>query len=492
MLKIFNTLTRKKEEFVPLEPGRVKMYVCGINPYDYCHIGHARSYIVFDVIRRYLELLGYEVKHIQNFTDIEDNILQRARESGVDWREMVERFVQAYFEDMDALGILRAHAYPRPTEHMADIIELVQRLVEQGVGYAVNGDVCLSVRQVSGYGKLSGRSLDDMLAGARVEVDERKKDPLDFALWKAAKPGEPTWESPWGPGRPGWHVECSAMSMRYLGEQVDIHGGGQDLIFPHHENEIAQSEAATGKPFVRCWIHNGWVTVQGQKMSKSLGNFVTVRDALKRWSPAVTRFFILSTHYRSPIDFGPEALEHASRGVERLEITCHHLNRLLAVPEQEPPLSPLGRGGPGSAQGPSSADDLAGLEDAAAVAEQAFRDAMDDDFNTPRALGAIFDFVGEIHRLTGAADFRPSAKARQVLQQARDTLERLTDCLGLRLGEKAEPSELSGGLVEILIHVRQRLRELKLFDLADEIRARLRSLGIALEDHPEGTTWRRL
>ena len=476
MLKIFNTLTRKKEEFVPLEPGRVKMYVCGINPYDYCHIGHARSYIVFDVIRRYLEFLGYEVKHIQNFTDIEDNILQRARESGMDWREMVERFVQVYFEDMDALGIVRAHAYPRPTEHIGDIVKLVERLFERGVAYRLNGDVYLSVRQVPGYGKLSGRSLDDMLAGARVEVDERKKDPLDFALWKAAKPGEPTWESPWGPGRPGWHIECSAMSMHYLGEQIDIHGGGHDVIFPHHENEIAQSEAATGKPFVRCWIHNGLVIVQGQKMSKSLGNFITIRDALKRWSPAAIRFFVLSTHHRSPIDLAPEALEHASRGVERLEITCHHLNRLLAMPEQEP----------------SSADDLAGLEDAAAVVEQAFRDAMDDDFNTPRALGAIFDFVGEIHRLTGAADFRPSPKARQVLQQARDTLERLTDCLGLRLGEKAEPSELTGGLVETLIHVRQRLRELKLFDLADEIRARLRSLGIALEDHPEGTTWRRL
>jgi cysteinyl-tRNA synthetase len=476
MLRIFNTLTRKKEEFVPLEPGRVKMYVCGINPYDYCHVGHARSYIVFDVIRRYLEFLGYEVKHVQNFTDIEDNILQRARESGADWREMVEQFVQAYFEDMDALGILRADLYPRPTEHIADIVKLVETLVARGVAYRVNGDVYLSVRQAPGYGKLSGRSLDDMLAGARVEVDERKKDPLDFALWKAAKPGEPTWESPWGPGRPGWHIECSAMSMRHLGEQIDIHGGGQDLIFPHHENEIAQSEAATGKPFVRCWIHNGWVTVQGQKMSKSLGNFITIRDALKRWSRAAIRFFVLSTHYRSPIDLGPETLEHARRGMERLEITWHHLNRLLAMPEQEP----------------SSGDDLAGLEDATAVVEQAFRDAMDDDFNTPRALGAIFDFVGEIHRLTGAADFRPSQSARQVLQQARDTLERLTDCLGLRLGEKAEPSELTGGLVEILIHVRHCLRDLKLFDLADEIRARLRSLGIALEDHPEGTTWRKL
>lgn len=504
MLQIYNTLTRKKEPFITRDPGRVGMYVCGINPYDYCHIGHARSYVAFDVIRRWLEFSGYQVTHVQNFTDIEDNILQRAAESGRDWREMVEEFTRAYFEDFDALGVLRAHHYPRATEHISEMLELIKALVDKGVAYSVDGDVFLEVAKVPGYGKLSGRRLEDMHAGARVEVDERKRSPLDFALWKAAKPGEPSWQSPWGPGRPGWHIECSAMSAKYLGLGFDIHGGGQDLIFPHHENEIAQSEGATGQPFVRYWVHNGWVTVNREKMSKSLGNFFTIREVLARFHPQVVRLFLLTTHYRSAIEFSDAALEQARAALERLTIAVQHIDRLLCLPPANEP--------PGGT--------LAGLADAADQCEASFREAMDDDFNTPRALSALFDLVAEMNRLTTVQGFAPTDEDRAVLDDVRARLLKLAGVLGINLYDAAtrrfDFKALARGIetaaqnlqvhlpaipvpatedgvaaaIHAFVQARDEARRQKQYNRSDAIRSRMRELGIVLEDHPEGTTWR--
>ena len=329
-LQVYNTLTGKKEEFVPLEPGRVRMYVCGITVYDLCHIGHARSAIVFDVIYRYLLSLDYQVTYVRNFTDIDDKIIRRAAEEGKDYRTIADRYIRAFYEDMDRLGLLRPTLEPLATEHIAEMIEIVGKLVEKGAAYKAGTDVYFKVDAFSGYGKLSGRDTEDMIAGARVEVDENKINPLDFVLWKGSKPGEPSWESPWGPGRPGWHIECSAMASRYLGLTIDVHGGGKDLVFPHHENEIAQSEMAFDEPFVRYWIHNGFVNINNEKMSKSLGNFLTIRDVLQDVHPESLRLFVISKHYRSPVDFSDETVAEAERGLERLYGTLEAVKQRAA------------------------------------------------------------------------------------------------------------------------------------------------------------------
>jgi cysteinyl-tRNA synthetase len=320
-LLVYNTLTKTKEEFQPLEPNKVKMYVCGVTVYDYCHIGHARSAVVFDVIYRYFLFLGYDVVYVRNFTDIDDKIIRRAQEEHTDYRTIAERYIEAFYEDMDRLGVLRPTVEPRATEHIKEMIEIIQKLFDKGYAYQSGRDVYFSVERFPGYGKLSGRSLEDMMAGARVDIDEHKRNPFDFVLWKGSKEGEPAWDSPWGPGRPGWHIECSAMSAKYLGETFDIHGGGKDLIFPHHENEIAQSEAAFGKPFVRYWLHNGFVNINNEKMSKSLGNFLTIREILDKVHPEALRLFVISKHYRNPVDFSDEAIREAERGLERLYMT---------------------------------------------------------------------------------------------------------------------------------------------------------------------------
>ena len=329
-LRVYNTLTKCKEEFVPIEAGKVKIYVCGVTPYNHPHIGNARPFITWDVIKRYLEHTGYKVYHVQNFTDIDDKIINIANAEGVTWDVIANRYIVAYFEVMDKLNIRRADIYPKVSEHMAEIITIVETLVVKGYAYVVDGDVYYSIEKFAGYGKLSGRNIEDMQAGARVDVDERKNHPMDFALWKSAKPGEPSWDSPWGKGRPGWHIECSAMSLKYLGNNFDFHGGGSDLIFPHHENEIAQSEAFVEEeqPFVRYWLHNGFITVNEEKMSKSLGNFFLVKDILEHYSPDVLRFFVLSTHYRSPLDFSDERLSEAQRSLERLRTAIENCNDL--------------------------------------------------------------------------------------------------------------------------------------------------------------------
>ncbi|MDD4153515.1 MAG: cysteine--tRNA ligase, partial [bacterium] len=341
-LRLYNTMTGRKEELVPARPGSISMYVCGVTPYDYSHLGHARAYVTFDVVKRYLQYSGYEVYHVQNFTDIDDKIIKRATQEGIDAGTLAQRYIDAYFEDMDALGIIRASVYPRVTEHIDAVVEMVAVLQQKSYAYEVDGDVYFDVARFKEYGALSGRDLEEMRAGARVEINELKHSPLDFVLWKRAKDGEPAWQSPWGPGRPGWHIECSAMTLKYLGCGFDIHGGGQDLIFPHHENEIAQSEAYAGcSPFARYWMHNGFVTIDKEKMSKSLGNFFTIRQILERYEAEVVRYYLVSVHYRSPIDFSDERLEEAKRALERLRQTRNNLTRALLAARSMPELQPV-------------------------------------------------------------------------------------------------------------------------------------------------------
>jgi cysteinyl-tRNA synthetase len=475
-LIIYNTLTKRKEEFAPREAGRVRMYVCGPTVYGYIHVGNARMAIAFDAVRRYLEYVGYRVDLVSNITDVEDKIIKAANEEGVSAEEIARRYTQAYFEDMQALGVRRPDHEPRATEYIEQMIRLVSTLIERGFAYQVDGDVYYEVRKFDDYGKLSGRNLDELMAGARVEVDERKRDPLDFALWKAAKPDEPSWPSPWGAGRPGWHIECSAMSTALLGEQVDIHGGGADLIFPHHENEIAQSEAATGtSPFVRYWMHVGWLTVERQKMSKSLGNFSTVREVLAHYPPQVLRFLFLSTHYRQPLEFTDTAMDQARSALERLEIGRQHLERMAARAET---------GEPGDAP-------LAALDEAAEAAHRSFVDAMNDDFNMPRALAALFDLVAEGHRLADER-FEPTRSQGPSFENAASTLKELAGVLGLTLEpQPAGVEDLVARLTQLLVNLRQQARADGDYALADSIRAQLAELGIILEDRPGGTTWRR-
>ncbi|MDQ7782352.1 MAG: cysteine--tRNA ligase [Desulfomonilaceae bacterium] len=479
-LKIYDTLTRKKQEFEPVEPGKVGMYVCGVTVYDMCHIGHARSIVLFDVIYRYLMSKGYEVTYVRNFTDVDDKIINRARELNEDWKSLAERFINEFYVDMDGLGVLRPTHEPKATEHLDQIRSLVEKLVAAGYAYEVDGDVMFSVESFRGYGKLSGKRIEDLISGARVEIDEKKRNPLDFALWKAAKPGEPSWPSPWGPGRPGWHIECSAMSMEYLGRRFDIHGGGADLTFPHHENEIAQSEAATGTRFAKYWIHNGFVNIRSEKMSKSLGNVLNIRDILARVHPEALRLFLLSSHYRSPLDYNETSIKEAAAGLERLYTAMAALKELIRL----------------DGTGDALPEDLSGIS-------ERFRQAMDDDFNTPRSLAVLFDAARTINRMAShAGGTRESVPEPSLLAEIDDEILRLSrNVLGL-LNEDAEAflaskrragaSDLEIGQDEILelIEKRAEARRGKRFADADEIREELFAKGIVLEDGPKGTVWK--
>jgi len=481
-LRVFNTQTRKKEEFHPLREGKAGVYVCGITAYDVCHVGHARSAVVFDVITRYLSWRGYEVTYVKNFTDVDDKIIERARREKVGIDIIAERYIREHDEDMDALGVARPTVAPRATEHIDGMIRLVEALIAKGLAYAGNGDVFFAVEKFPEYGKLSGRGLEDMLAGARVDVNEKKRNPLDFALWKASREGEPWWESPWGRGRPGWHLECSVMSQRYLGETFDIHGGGEDLVFPHHENEIAQSEGATGRPLARYWVHNGFVRVNSEKMSKSLGNFFTIRDILGQFHPEVLRLFMLQSHYRSPVDFSDAALSEARQGMARFYAALKMLGN-LSGPE---------RGA--SAAGITEDSELAGQIGAL---RECFLEAMDDDFNTARAIGHLFETV----RLINAAlAGKRRAVSGPVLSRAAETIREMGAVLGLFREEadaylrqdrerEAAKRGLSVERIEGLIAERRAAREAKAWRRADEIRDELASQGVVLSDTRSTTTW---
>ena len=477
-VRVYNTLTRQKEEFVPKEPGKVSIYVCGVSPYNHPHIGNARPFITWDVIKRYLKHCGYQVHHVQNFTDIDDKIIRTANNEGVAWNVIAERYIASYFEVMDKLNVSRADSYPKVSDHITEIIDMVSTLVSKGIAYAIDGDVYYSVEKFPAYGKLSGRNLDDMKAGARVDVDDRKQHPMDFALWKSAKPGEPAWESPWGPGRPGWHIECSAMSLKYLGESFDFHGGGSDLIFPHHENEIAQSEACTGcSPFVRYWLHNGFITVNEEKMSKSLGNFFLVQDILEHYPPEVLRFFIIATHYRSPLDFSDERLTEAGKSLDRLRTAvenCLELNK-------------VGHGG--------ASDAALNLHKAAIRAQAEFCAAMDDDFNTALAISTLFGLAKELNVYYSAVTAGKVSHDAQTYSAARDIYFELAEILGILVQERA--GKLSGSdtlvneLMDVIIELRQQARQQKDWKTADQIRDRLNAIGIVLEDSPQGVRWKK-
>ena len=461
MLKVYNDLTKRKEEFVPLEPGKVRMYVCGMTVYDLCHLGHARVMVVFDVIYRYLKEKGYQVTYVRNITDIDDKIIARANERGEPIGDLTGRFIEAMHEDEAALGILPPDQEPRATTHIDEIVDMVQRLIERGHAYlADNGDVYYSVSSFEGYGKLSGKSIDDLRAGARVDVEEQKRDPLDFALWKAAKPGEPAWDSPWGPGRPGWHIECSAMSTSCLGDSFDIHGGGADLTFPHHENEIAQSEGATGHPFVKYWLHNGFVRINDEKMSKSLGNFFTVREILRHYRPEEVRYFILTSQYRSPLNYDDEHLQNARAALNRFYTALRGLPTVEAAGD-------------------------------AAFSER-FHQVMDDDFNTPEALAVLFDMVREINRWR-RQDPRKAAALAAGLKRLGAILGILQDDPEAWLkGGTGDAGGLDDEAIEGLIQQRLDARKAKNWAEADRIRDQLKEQGVVLEDGPGGTTWRRL
>ncbi|HHV62952.1 MAG TPA: cysteine--tRNA ligase [Firmicutes bacterium] len=542
-IRVFNTLTRKKEDFVPREPGKVSIYQCGVTPYDYTHMGHARQYVLWDVIRRYLKYRGYKVFCVQNVTDIDDKIIAKANKAGKTTGQIVEEFNEEFLSSMDALGVMRPDVYPKVTDHIDDIIKVISGLVEKGYAYETGAGVYFDVSRFPSYGKLSKRSLDEMLAGARVEVDERKDDPMDFALWKKAKPGEPSWDSPWGPGRPGWHIECSTMALKYLGSGFDMHGGGTDLIFPHHENEIAQSEAYVGgEPFARYWIHHEMLNVGKQKMSKSLGNFFVVRDVLKRYRPEVVRYFLLSVHYRSPANFGEAELEAAKGGWERLQNTIyaveHLLKRFSSRLSGARPHEGVAPGRPHREDGICEGEDKKGeagdaaeagkageaqtgaqaaavrLENAIKSARSRFIEAMDDDFNTALALAALHELATEVNIFVnrGDLDLVPAQAMVDLLGRVLNSFRELGGILGLVAGEGPGPAfslatesavtgATTGGganpdldlvekLVDLLIDVRQAARQRKDWATADEIRGRLAALGIALEDTPQGTRWK--
>lgn len=467
-IQVYNTMEGRKVEFVPRDAGKVGMYVCGPTVYNYIHLGNARPIVVFDAIRRYFKYAGYDVKYVQNFTDVDDKIINRANEEGITAAAVAEKYIAAYFEDVQALNVLPADVHPRVTEHMPEIIELVQMLVDKGVAYEVNGDVYFAVEKFAEYGKLSGRDLDDMLAGARVQVGDQKNNPMDFAVWKAAKPGEPAWDSPWGAGRPGWHIECSAMSRKYLGDGFDIHGGGADLIFPHHENEIAQAEAATGCCFVRNWLHNGFITVNDEKMSKSLGNFFLLRDILDKFPGDVVRFYLLNTHYRSPIDFDDEKLNIAAKSLGRIR---NAYNVLLAAME---------------AGGGSNAEATLALSGATETLRAAFAAAMDDDFNTALAIAAVFDYTRALNSYAREADRAALAAAVELMRG----LDTVLACIEPKA--KAGEDELTPRLMELIIEIRQKARKSKDWATADYIRDELKNIGIALEDGADAVHWKRI
>lgn len=464
-MRIFNTQTRQKEEFIPLEPGKIKMYACGPTVYDYFHIGNARAFVVFDTMRRHLERRGYDVQFVQNLTDIDDRMIKRANDEGITVKELADRFIAAYFEDADALGVRRATVHPKATEHIPEIIALVARLEAKGLAYALNGDVYFDTQAYKAhYGKLCGQNMEDLESGSRVGVDEAKRHPMDFALWKAQKPGEPAWESPWGPGRPGWHIECSAMSMKYLGETFDIHLGGQDLIFPHHENEMAQSEGATGKPFVRYWMHNGFLNIDNEKMGKSLGNFKTVHDIRAHTDPEAIRFFLLSAHYRSPLNYTPEQLSQASAALERLYTARDHCAFLLEGAEDREP---------------NQAE--AALMEAAGQAALRFDEAMEDDLNTADAIGVLFDLVKQAN-----IALRPPCAAVAV-RAVMDAMAGMGAVLGiLKPREKGANAE-----ADALLDARAKARAEKNWAESDRIRDALKAMGYVVEDTSQGQKVRR-
>lgn len=483
-LRLYNTLSGEKEPFVPRIPGKVGMYVCGVTVYDLCHIGHARAGIVFDMIYRYLRFAGYEVNYVRNYTDIDDKIINRANQEGCDYRTIADRYIATFDEDMDRLGMLRPTIEPKATDHIDDIIAIIQRLIDNGHAYAAGGDVYFAVETFGSYLKLSKRNLEDMQAGARVEVDERKRNPMDFALWKGSKPGEPWWESPWGNGRPGWHIECSAMSMRFLGPSFDIHGGGKDLVFPHHENEIAQSEGANGCQFVKYWLHNGFVNINSEKMSKSLGNFFTIREVLELFDPETLRFFILQAHYRSPLDYSDQNLREAQAGLSRLYEALAALDQALA----EPP------------QGDMTVPSVAELTEKVTALPTRFKEAMDDDFNTAQALGVLFDLVRALNRFLAEGGGKDAA-ARTTLEQLRTQVAEIGTVLGLfqgkpadwlaaREAEKAQQLAIGEEQIQALIIERAEARKAKNFARSDEIRDYLLANNIQLVDTPQGTTWK--
>ncbi|ACZ42735.1 cysteinyl-tRNA synthetase [Thermobaculum terrenum ATCC BAA-798] len=450
MLYIHNTLTDRKEEFIPLNPPNVLMYVCGPTVYGPAHIGHAMSYTVFDIVRRYLEYKGYKVKHVQNFTDVDDKIIARSNEEGISWKDLATRYEREFLRQMDSLNILRAHYYPRASEVIPEIIEDIQRLIARGYAYVVDGDVYFRVLKDEEYGELSHRRLDEMRAGARIEADPRKEHPMDFALWKSAKLGEPYWESPWGPGRPGWHIECTTMNLRMLGEQIDIHGGGADLIFPHHENEIAQSEAITGKhPFVRYWIHNGLLQLEEEKMARSVGNVLSIDFIVRQYGADAFRLFVLSSHYRKPLNFSFEALESAKRGVLRL---------YQAVGEDAGPAG-------------SEFKDF----------RQRFESAMDDDFNTPQAIAVLFELARDVNALR--SEGKDASTAAGLLRE-------LSALLGLRLDSVGGEATEAEPFIDLIVGVRDKLRASRIYELSDYIRDKLGELGVSVMDTPEGSKWR--
>ena len=481
-LRIYNTQSRKKEEFHPLREGKVGIYVCGITAYDVCHVGHARSAVVFDVITRYLRYRGFDVTYVKNFTDVDDKIIDRARREKAGIDVIAGRYIREHDEDMEALGVARPTFAPRATENIDGMIRLVTDLLEKHLAYPVGGDIFYAVERFPGYGKLSGRNLEDMLAGARIDVNEKKRNPLDFVLWKASKEGEPWWESPWGRGRPGWHLECSVMSRRYLGETFDIHGGGEDLIFPHHENEIAQSEGATGSTLARYWVHNGFVRVNSEKMSKSLGNFFTIRDILQQYHPEVLRLFLLQSHYRSPVDFSDAALNEARQGMNRFYSTLELL-RDIAAGVTETAAEPAKKDG-------EMAAELQALR-------ERFVESMDDDFNTARAIGHLFDAIRLVN--TSLAEKKPVV-SRGAFVQAEKTLREIGSVLGLfrqgsddYLRQDRERESGKRGLavaeIERLIAERRDARAAKSWQRADEIRKDLAARGVILRDTPDTTTW---
>ena len=461
-IKVYNTLTKQKEEFIPKVPGKASMYVCGVTPYNHPHIGNARPFVTWDVIRRFLEHEGYDVMHVQNFTDVDDKIINSANKEGVQWFDICNRYIDSYFEVMDKLNVRRAHVYPRVSEHMDDIIKTVQTLIDNGYGYVIDGDVYYSVEKFERYGELSGRKLEDMMAGARIDIDDRKHNPMDFALWKSAKPGEPYWESPWGQGRPGWHIECSAMNRRFLGNTIDIHCGGQDLIFPHHENEIAQSECCNDAPFANYWMHNGYINVDNVKMSKSLGNFFTVRDVAEKYGYEPIRYLMISSHYRSPINYSTDIIEQCKAALQRL-YTCRDALDFAAE----------------NAHSLTTPEDF-DLKKKLDAHRAAFIEAMDDDLNTADALASIYDLVRDINIiLKGKA-------SSEIIEYATEEFDELTGVLGLVYNRKKESLDID---VEKLIEERNQARKNKDFALADKIRDDLKAQGIILEDTPQGVKW---
>jgi len=470
MLSIYNTLTRKKEEFIPISPDEVRMYVCGPTVYDYFHIGNARSFIMADVLRKYLEYKGYNVKYIMNLTDIDDRIIKKSIEEKIEAKLVAEKYTKAFFDDIEKLKVKQADVYPKATDHVQEIVDFIKQLEEKSFAYNVDGNVFYDVSKFHDYGKLSGKKLDELEAGARVEVNEEKKNPLDFALWKKAKEGEPFWESPWGKGRPGWHIECSAMSGKHLGETFDIHAGGNDLIFPHHENEIAQSEAATKKKFVNYWIHFGFLNINNEKMSKSLGNFFTARDVLKLYSAESIRLLFSQTHYRGPLEFSDELLESSQKGLEKFENLIEKLN-----PHSSSPLK-------GEEINPNFGFDKYYKD---------FETAMDDDLNTPQAVAVLFDFVRDVNKAIAEKENLPSEFYSNVKEFLSKTAQGVLGIVDLEKSE-AQGSSVEKELIELLIGLRNGARKEKNFALSDKIRNELNELGIELKDSKEGTTYKKV